>query len=421
MNTISFVSLFAAAAVAAATPGFAATVAHQGFDPHPFVSNLLTGAGHTSTSLSAADIETGALLSGGFDVFVMSRNAVACAGPSAAYADAVHAFILAGGNVVTEWAGGPMFFTSDAPGVFCPGSTRLGTFAGVVHAGSSRGVGSAIDITSPSHPLAAGLSDPMTDGQGTDYMYWIENPDPRLQVLGQVTGTGGEFPTGEQLPVILTGCRGDSRFVFGLHDWNDTIDTSSVAQTFLLNAVDVAAEGCTPCPLEPAPGCLTAEKSSIQVRNDDNDEKDSIKWKLSKGEALEQSLLGAPEATRTYALCIYDESGATYSRVASVVVGPGPLWLSRDPKGFKYTDKAGSQDGATKISLKTGDAGRSSVQFAAKGLGLALPAPASANEMFDQDTRVVVQLLNDESSLCFTSEFESASRNTPESFKASAP
>ena len=418
MPSRSFVFLLAACAVAAAAaPSHAAKVGHEGFDAHPSVNFLLTAAGHTATTLTPTDIESGALLLDGYDVFVMSRNAVACAGPSAAYADAVEAFALAGGHVVTEWAAGPMFFTSDAPGVFCPGSTRLGIFDGIVHAGASRGPGSAIDLTA--HPLTTGLADPMTDGDGADYMYWIESPDPRLETVGLVTGNGGAFPTGQQLPVILTGCQGETRYVFGLHDWNDTIDTSSVSQTFLANAVDLAAAGCNPCPAEPASGCLAGETASIQIRNNEDDAKDSLKWKLGKGEGFDQAMLGAPDATRTYALCIYDETGSVASRAASVVVGPGPLWVSKDPKGFKYSDKAGSQNGATKIALKAGTEGRSTLQFAAKGL--ALPAPVSASELFDQDSRVIVQLVNDETGLCFTSEFPAAKANTTESFKASVP
>src|SRR5690348_2087529 len=65
--------LLATGTVAAtATPSLAVKVAHQGFDPSPYVDFLLTGAGHTPTSMTAADIENGLLITGEYDVFVMS-------------------------------------------------------------------------------------------------------------------------------------------------------------------------------------------------------------------------------------------------------------------------------------------------------------------------------------------------------------
>ncbi len=58
--------------------------------------------------------------------------------------------------------------------------------------------------------------------------------------------------------------------------------------------------------------------------------------------------------------------------------------------------------------------------LAAKGIRLELPEPVSANEFFDQDTRVIVQLVNDETAECITSEFSTFQRNTAEAFKASS-
>jgi hypothetical protein len=60
------------------------------------------------------------------------------------------------------------------------------------------------------------------------------------------------------------------------------------------------------CPSTPAAGCLSGPSSSLQIKDDaDDDSKDQIKWKLSKADAFDQSMLGDPATTRAYTLCIY--------------------------------------------------------------------------------------------------------------------
>ena len=71
--------------------------------------------------------------------------------------------------------------------------------------------------------------------------------------------------------------------------------------------------------------------------------------------------------------------------------------------------------------LKTGAAGRSAVRLVAKGPYLYVPPPISATEFFAQDSRVIVQLINDETGLCWSSEFPTAIRNDGAAFKAATP
>ena len=66
-------------------------------------------------------------------------------------------------------------------------------------------------------------------------------------------------------------------------------------------------------------------------------------------------------------------------------------------------------------------AGKSAVSLTAKGLAAPLPMPVSAEKYFAIDSRVVVQLFNDETPQCWSSEFTSASKNSPTQFSAKLP
>jgi hypothetical protein len=50
-----------------------------------------------------------------------------------------------------------------------------------------------------------------------------------------------------------------------------------------------------------------------------------------------------------------------------------------------------------------------------------MPTPVSGTKFFDMDTAVTVQLINNRSSLCWTSQFTTAKTNTAAQFKAKAP
>jgi hypothetical protein len=177
----------------------------------------------------------------------------------------------------------------------------------------------------------------------------------------------------------------------------------------------------TACGAAPAVGCLGGAKASFQVKDDANNAKDQVKWTLQKGDAFDQLLLGDPANARTHTLCIYDETAGVPSLVALLKIGPNPSWEDETPKGFKYKDKQGAEDGVTTALLKAGAAGKTKVSVLAKGLAVPMPAPLSLTEFFDVDSSVTVQLINDETSTCWTTEFTTVKTNTASQFKASAP
>ncbi len=172
---------------------------------------------------------------------------------------------------------------------------------------------------------------------------------------------------------------------------------------------------------EPAPACFTALKSKLQVRDRADDSRDQLDWKWKKGAAVDQVELDDPSATATYTLCVYDTSGGVSTLATSLTVPPGPLWDDRDPRGWQYKDRGGASDGVQQIKLKPNVAGRSVAQVKAKGVNLPTPTPFSGTEFFDQDLTVTVQLVNSDTSVCWTSPFTAARTNAADRFKATSP
>ena len=90
----------------------------------------------------------------------------------------------------------------------------------------------------------------------------------------------------------------------------------------------------------PRTNCLSAQKSLLLIKNDnDDDTKDKLIFKWIKGAATTVGDFGVPTGTTTYALCIY--SGTAQ---ATAVVPPSmSFWSTAGTTGFKYKDKGGKR------------------------------------------------------------------------------
>lgn len=166
----------------------------------------------------------------------------------------------------------------------------------------------------------------------------------------------------------------------------------------------------------PAVGCRTALKSILILKNQSPDTKDKLIWKWIKGQATSQEEFGVPTGTTQYALCIYSgpAAPATYA-----VPGDAVKWSVLGDKGYKYTDTAGSADGITKIQLKGSTNDKSKCLVKGKGVNL----KDLALENLDDNNLVVVQLVNDSTTVCFESTFtpsDFVTVNDPARFKAKA-
>jgi len=161
----------------------------------------------------------------------------------------------------------------------------------------------------------------------------------------------------------------------------------------------------------------------MRMADEADDAKDQISWKLVKGDVYGLPALGDPTATSAYSLCIYDESASTPTLVGVVRLDPGSRWLDKETKGFRYKDKssAGIERGITKATLKPGADGKAIVKFSIRGAKAPMPVPYSVTKIFDQDAAVTVQLVNEETSACWTSAFTSATANDGTRFEARSP
>ena len=177
---------------------------------------------------------------------------------------------------------------------------------------------------------------------------------------------------------------------------------------------------CGVCPTVPSPSCVNAGKHTLLIKDNTINTRDILKWKWAKGAPVVQADLGNPDSTTGYTMCIYDSSGGADFLATSLTIDPGAFWTNQNPKGFRYKDKIGTSSGVQKVRLRTGALGKTLAQVVGKGGNLPLPAPAGAT-FFEMSPRVTVQLFNDDTSLCYGSEFTSAKKNTSTLFKAKAP
>jgi cysteine-rich repeat protein len=190
----------------------------------------------------------------------------------------------------------------------------------------------------------------------------------------------------------------------------------------------VGGDGCsatcqTESPLEcstvPRNDCRTPfipGKATLMVKRGTTPDKDVIKWKWTKGRRTTVADFGDPRTTTDYRVCIYDAGGL---KVKSTAPAGGlcsfkPCWKASGTSGFKYKDKQLTPEGALQLNLKQGADGKAQIQFAGKGMLLALPNLSSVTEP------VRVQLRNSDG-LCWEAVYSAPSiKHTSELYKDKA-
>ena len=183
------------------------------------------------------------------------------------------------------------------------------------------------------------------------------------------------------------------------------------------------------CQAAPISGCRTpivSQKARLIVKNKPDQFRDRLTWKWIKGADTTALDFGNPVADTNYSLCVYDETGSVPALVLSARAPAGgtcnnkPCWKEVHG-GFRYSDSLVTPDGLFKILLKEGTGGRAHILVKAKGPRLVLPPPAGF-EMFNQDSRVRVQLVNDAvPPVCWEASFSApAQKNTAELFRDKA-
>ena len=106
---------------------------------------------------------------------------------------------------------------------------------------------------------------------------------------------------------------------------------------------------------------------------------------------------------------------ARRERFASIAIPPGSSWQTLGTKGFTFKDPSGTPNGAQKVVLKSGAAGKSKVLVKGKGTNL----PDTLVPMLTLP--VTTQLVNDANGTCFTAVYNTATTNSSTQFKAKTP
>ena len=204
--------------------------------------------------------------------------------------------------------------------------------------------------------------------------------------------------------------------------------TASSTPTLIPTHTATVTASATPtpfgCPATPLAGCRNAGKSKLRIRNDANDQRDSLLWKWSRGAQTALAEYGDPLQTTSYALCLYDHSAGTptVKLVArSGLCAQGGCWRA-SATSWRYKDRLRQPHGLLKIQLRSGAAGKAGITIKGNGANLPLPAPVGPGQLFHQDTSLTVQLIkSDGAGECWQSTFTAPALNSGDRFQDTGP
>ena len=157
------------------------------------------------------------------------------------------------------------------------------------------------------------------------------------------------------------------------------------------------------CPETPRGGCRTAARSTLFIRNEDMRSRNLLVWKWTHGAATTQEDFGNPIAETRYALCVYDSGGRRMAVEVppALTCGAHDCWRLIPRRGYRYRDRSASSDGASRVLLRGHEADKSKILFKSEGQNM-------PNPMLPYDPPVQVQLVNDDSPLCWQADFDLA-------------
>ncbi len=181
--------------------------------------------------------------------------------------------------------------------------------------------------------------------------------------------------------------------------------------------VDVDFIACPSVPQGPCRESVLENRALLLMK--DKDDKDSLIFKVVKGEQTDLVDLGDPLTSTTYTVCVWDSIADTPQLVYQAIIPPGGTCGNKDcwktaKNGFNYKDTALSVSGMKILTLRSGPEGK--VKLIAKGQGPALNLPSLP---LAQDQTVVAQIKSDlDGGKCWEGRFSGpAKKNEAELFK----
>jgi hypothetical protein len=192
---------------------------------------------------------------------------------------------------------------------------------------------------------------------------------------------------------------------------------------------DATAMFTAGCPAAPAATCFIAAQNLVVLKDKTHPAKRKFLWKWRHGVTpVMQGDFGYPGQS-TYKLCVYDQTGTLPVFKMGFTLGPDELcsetgrWRALGSIGWRYTNRAGNEDGVTKLSLEGGAAAEPKIIMKGGGTFLPVPIPISGTAFFAQDPAVIVQLYSSSPMNCWSSTFDASSTkaNSGTQFKAVTP
>lgn len=180
-----------------------------------------------------------------------------------------------------------------------------------------------------------------------------------------------------------------------------------------------------PCDPNPVAGCRSSLRGKLLIADRTGTRSDQINWKWEKGDATSITDFGDPvNGGTSYQICVYDEAGGTPQLVLQAHAPAGgtcpsgvPCW-ALSTRGYIYNNKSYLPDGVVRVLMQPTGSRMAKIQVRGVGANLALPPPADAQHLIAQDTEVTVQLLRNDSSICWESVFPApAGRSSLAGFK----
>lgn len=175
----------------------------------------------------------------------------------------------------------------------------------------------------------------------------------------------------------------------------------------LCSTNDTCSSGVCAGVYEPAPGCKSAPKGLLMIKNAGGPS-DKLTWVWKKG----PETLASEIPPQDYALCVYEGPSPS---LTTALETPGlpcdPYFCFKTtPKKTIYKNPGATYDGVKKIILKTGDDGKAAAKLTAKGG--AIPTP-----LLPLLTPVVAQL-HGENGTCLEATYSDPVRNDALLFRA---
>jgi DNA-binding beta-propeller fold protein YncE len=199
---------------------------------------------------------------------------------------------------------------------------------------------------------------------------------------------------------------------------------TTTSSTTTTTSTTLPAVGCQPAPRT---GCVAAGRAVVTI-NERSAGNESIKIVLRNLTQLTtRANFGEPMfGTTRYDVCVHDQSGALVGDLtvdrANQLCGSKPCWKGTST-GWRYTDNAATADGVSKMTLKSGVAGKGSATL--KAANKASKGQASMPTGFTADLQAPnagarVQILTSDAQ-CFETTLATISKNTATEFSAKAP